>query len=948
MDSKTFASASLLLLITSWPVVAQGTPRLVADVNQQPWSVADPLPVAAGSFVPAGGRLVFAISGTTDDGSLWVTDGTAQGTGLLRVSICPAPCQSIAPVATPHGIALLRVESGTELLDKSVRLWRTDGTRTGTIPLTEPFDDIRATLAATADAPLPGGAALYFVGCRAQEGCELWRSDGSAAGTGIARDLRPGPVGSNPHALTAWRGNLYFLADGGKGTGLWATDGTAGGTMPLIAVHEGEHEELLAATASQLFVTAGADRQELWATDGSAAGFRRARAFGRFRRCTSDSGCPVIQSLGVFGSDLYLTVQDPQRREDQYWSSDGTEMGTRRWLGFPMQGDPGSGPQIAASLRRTGTHWVISAPAKGGAQVLWTSPSFLSSASLLTGCDGGCPAVVSFVAAETHGGGLLFVGADPQYGQELWITDGTGPGTRRLTDACPGTCSGFADGGEPSPGSFAGGTYVVATTEPDYERELWATDGTPEGTHRIAGLAAGLGSWGGLTFFGSTAGSPASGEIWATDGTQAGTRQVAILEHTAPGSDPLLAPIHGGTVMLAREGDHQYVWGSDGTTAGTRRLSDLDLGGDQAAFAAGFVAAGSVQFYEVVKLLPGNGWGEELWRTDGTPEGTRAAAQFPPFQALTLAADWNGQLLFQMTGPATDRCAWWVSDGTTTSTRQILPFPRGVECATGVQPFGSGFLFVSRTGKGKNFTPQLFVSDGTPAGTRQISRVQGARDALDPGFVRVGGTAFFLIVSKKGLDAELWRTDGTLQGTGQAAKLPQPSHLFGFAGALYLTAGVPGDSTGQLALWRVPLNGTPVLLHTLRYGPDPSFTPLGGRLLFVADGDDHGVELWGTDGTPEGTALVSDILPGEGSSMPTGLTAAGGKAFFAAHDGEHGWELWETDGTAGGTRMAFDLNPGPFSSMPYGFVLSGSDLFFAADDGNTGVEPWVLPLSESQ
>ena len=234
------------------------------------------------------------------------------------------------------------------------------------------------------------------------------------------------------------------------------------------------------------------------------------------------------------------------------------------------------------------------------------------------------------------------------------------------------------------------------------------------------------------------------------------------------------------------------------------------------------------------------------------------------------------------------------------------------------------------------------MSDGTPAGTRQVSRVQGNRDEIAPGFVRVGGTAFFLIVSRKGMDAEVWRTDGTLQGTRQALKLRQPSRLFSFGGSL---SAVPGDASGQLALWRVPLDDQPpILLHTLRYGPDPSYTPLGDRLLFVAQGDEHGVELWGTDGTPQGTALVSDVLPGGGSSMPTGLTAAGGRVFFAAHDGEHGWEPWESDGTAAGTRMVQDLNPAPFSSMPTGFVVAGANLFFAADDGVAGVEPWVLPL----
>jgi len=570
------------------PAAAQNGPRLVKDINQQPWDLVDPSPVVAGSFIPAGNRLAFAISNFADDGSLWTTDGTSQGTAPLAISICPSPCQSITPLAAAHGIALLRAESGNELVDKTVRLWRTDGTAAGTAPLTAPLADIQATLT---DGSLPGAAVLYFVGCRAEEGCELWSSDGTHDGTSLVADLKPGPGGSNPHALTAWRGGLYFLADDGRGTGLWSTDGTAGNTVLVTPVREAEQEELLAATPSRLFFTAGANREELWATGGTAVSTRRARAFDRVRRCPNASGCPSIQSLDVVGGDLFFLTSDPVKRETQYWSSDGTAAGTHRWLGFPSPSGAADARRLTSTLRRVGPRWVVMAPEGRNAQGLWTSATSLGSASALTGCDGGCPAVISFVGTEAHSGGLLFIGANAAYGQELWITDGTGAGTRRLTDACPGPCSGFADCAEPSPGAFSRGTFVVATPDPDNQRELWSTDGTPEGTQRIASLAADLGTWGGLTYFGTLTGSPLRGEVWATDGTAAGTRQVAVLEHTAPGSDPLLAAVGGGAVLLAREGKSQFVWGSDGTPAGTRRLSDVDLGSDLNAFVAGFFPA---------------------------------------------------------------------------------------------------------------------------------------------------------------------------------------------------------------------------------------------------------------------------------------------------------------------------------------------------------------------
>jgi ELWxxDGT repeat protein len=178
-------------------------------------------------------------------------------------------------------------------------------------------------------------------------------------------------------------------------------------------------------------------------------------------------------------------------------------------------------------------------------------------------------------------------------------------------------------------------------------------------------------------------------------------------------------------------------------------------------------------------------------------------------------------------------------------------------------------------------------------------------------------------------------------------QLPQPPDLpVGFRGSLYVSAALGPRDDSPTALWRLPLQGKPVLLHTFRANRGIELTPLGDRLLFRADsGDGYGIELWQTDGTPAGTTRVTDLNPGEGSSSPGGFIVAGERVFFSARDGEHGDEPWESDGTAAGTRRVQDINPGPFASMPYGLV-SGSNFFFAADDGVTGLEPWVLPLEQ--
>ena len=63
----------------------------------------------------------------------------------------------------------------------------------------------------------------YFTASDPVHGQELWRSDGTAAGTGLARDIFPGLRGSNPGELTVSGGLLYFAAeDRAHGRELWA------------------------------------------------------------------------------------------------------------------------------------------------------------------------------------------------------------------------------------------------------------------------------------------------------------------------------------------------------------------------------------------------------------------------------------------------------------------------------------------------------------------------------------------------------------------------------------------------------------------------------------------------------------------------------------------------------------------------------------------------------
>jgi len=125
-------------------------------------------------------------------------------------------------------------------------------------------------------------------------------------------------------------------------------------------------------------------------------------------------------------------------RAPQIWRSDGTESGTR-----PLTEIQQTDYDVSSLLLgRAGSRWVFTFPNYLGP--LWTAGAEFSNPTLLT-CPEGCPGLIwsGPFAKASPPGRILFTGQDAQHGWELWVSDGTGRGTHRLTDTCPGACDGL-------------------------------------------------------------------------------------------------------------------------------------------------------------------------------------------------------------------------------------------------------------------------------------------------------------------------------------------------------------------------------------------------------------------------------------------------------------------------------------------------------------------------
>ncbi|MDQ1348072.1 MAG: hypothetical protein QG573_1446, partial [Acidobacteriota bacterium] len=174
---------------------------------------ADTFAVLAGETAPAGEEL-------------WVTDGTALGTGLLK-DIYPGDYPSTPRQLTRLGNLIIFSAEDDE---HGLELWVTDGTYPGTALLKDVAPGLASSIP---DDLVVRDGVLYFSAWSPSYGREAWQSDGTTAGTVRISDVAPGPLSSSPQRFARAGNRLYFSAtDQVHGYELWAISDD--GTIPLF------------------------------------------------------------------------------------------------------------------------------------------------------------------------------------------------------------------------------------------------------------------------------------------------------------------------------------------------------------------------------------------------------------------------------------------------------------------------------------------------------------------------------------------------------------------------------------------------------------------------------------------------------------------------------------------------------------------------------------------
>lgn len=460
-----FFLAWSLAVVWSTPARASA-PILVRDINPTGSS-------APTALKNVGGTLFFQADNGVNGVEAWLSDGTEPGTILVRDILAGSPSSYPRSFAGLGGAIYFSANDGS----RGHELWRTDGTDVGTSLVKDLNPGAADSWPGVSTGLIEFGGGLIFEAYTNAAGYELWKTDGTPAGTVLVRDINPGTEGSSPLEIVNVNGAIFFRADNGlpqtNHRELWKSDGTEGGTVMVRDINpsgESVPSGFTELNGMLLFdADDGTNGTELWRSDGTADGTVMVKNI-------NPSGSSYPGQLRNANGTLYFVANDGTNGSE-LWRSDGTTEGTVMAVDLnPMGGSPISRLMVVNGTRLYFVLWSGSL-----SDELWTSD----------GTEAGTVMLREFAPGNYHpmvenltdvDGTLFFSANDGIHGVELWTSDGTSEGTQLAGDINPGDEWSFS---WPQYLRNVGGVLFFAAEDGISGRELWALD--PHGTTGISG-----------------------------------------------------------------------------------------------------------------------------------------------------------------------------------------------------------------------------------------------------------------------------------------------------------------------------------------------------------------------------------------------------------------------------------------------------------------------------
>ena len=416
-------------------------------------------------------------------------------------------------------------------------------------------------------------------------------------------------------------------------------------------------------------------------------------------------------------------------------------------------------------------------------------------------------------------GYVYFQANDGIHGEEVWYSDGTKEGTRLLKDINAGS--------QPS-------VYVFRSVFFDNKLYFGANDGV----HGV--------------------------EIWQSDGTEAGTRLFKDVYSGSAGSSPeILAVANGLLYFCAADPSGSHIWRTDGTSGGTLKITTIPLFESDRCDQ---LTTKGVEFQGMYYFIFNSGYlsGYQVSRTDGTPGHIERIANENPnigYSNPTELSVVGNQLFFvadaSINGYGLD--LWVVDQGTGKSrlVKNISPNTYGNADPQDLTSFQGKLYFTANDGDINN--RKLWVSDGTSGNTYILPSAIGEEEYNRPEEMTVYGNSIIFRAYFHSIGSELASSDGVqvqliknintgnCSGVGECSSVPQNFTVIN--GQVLFNAASDWVFPNDRELWRTDgtAEGT-VRVADLCNGVcsgDPQYLKrVGNRVFFSADDGITGQELW--------------------------------------------------------------------------------------------------------